>query len=347
MRNDKEFEYILNKAVQSHTLDEREILYLLETKNNKQLFDQADKTRKKYVGDEVHLRALIEFSNYCRQNCVYCGLRRDNSQLTRYRIEPNDIIELAKKTKNYGYKTIVLQSGEDPYYTVEKMTKIISEIKYLDIVLTLSIGEKTFKEYKAYRDAGADRYLLRIETTDEFLYNKLDPAMSLKNRMQCIEDIKQLGYEVGSGIIAGLPGQTLKSIARDITYLKSIPVDMAGIGPFIYHPNTPAENIKGNFFELSLKVMAVLRLLMPDINIPATTAMETLNPHGRLVALQSGANVVMPNATETIYRKYYEIYPGKICLGDSPAHCRFCIENKIQSINRYISKGKGFHIRQN
>jgi biotin synthase len=341
-----DIEYILNKVVQSHTLNEEEILYLLETKNNKQIFEQADKIRKKYVGDEVHLRALIEFSNYCRQNCMYCGLRRDNSQLTRYRVEPNDIIELAKKAKNYGYKTIVLQSGEDSYYTVEKMIKIISEIKDLDLALTLSIGEKTFEEYKAYRDAGADRYLLRIETTDEFLYSKLDPGMSLKNRMQCIENIKRLGYEVGSGIISGLPGQTLKSIAKDIIYLKSIPVDMAGIGPFIYHPDTPIENIKGNFFELSLKVMAVLRLLMPDINIPATTAMETLNHQGRLIALQSGANVVMPNATETIYKKYYEIYPGKICLGDSPAHCRFCIENKIKSINRCVSEGKGFHIKQ-
>jgi biotin synthase len=347
MHNNNDIEYILNKAACSHTLDDDEILYLLETKNNKRLFEQADKTRKKYVGDEVHLRALIEFSNYCRNNCMYCGLRRDNSQVTRYRIEPNNIIELAKKAKNYGYKTIVLQSGEDSYYTIEKMIKIISAIKDLDLALTLSIGEKTFEEYKAYRYAGADRYLLRIETTDEFLYDRFHPAMSLKNRMQCIENIKRLGYEVGSGIIAGLPGQTTKSIAKDIIYLKSIPVDMAGIGPFIYHPATPIENIKGDFFELSLKVMAILRLLMPDINIPATTAMETLNPQGRLIALQSGANVVMPNATETIYRKYYEIYPGKICLGDSPSHCRFCIENKIKSINRRVSSGKGFHIRQN
>jgi biotin synthase len=261
-------------------------------------------------------------------------------------MNPQDIIELAKKAKSYGYKTIVLQSGEDSYYTVERMARIISHIKDLNIALTLSIGEKTFEEYKIYRDAGADRYLLRIETTDENLYAKLNPGMSLKNRMQCIENIKNLGYEVGSGIIVGLPGQTLESIAKDIIYLKSIPVDMAGIGPFIYHPNTSIENIEGNFFNLSLKIMAVSRLILPDINIPATTAMETLNPNGRLIALQSGANVVMPNATETVYRRHYEIYPGKICLGDSPAHCRGCIENKIKSINRYVSSGKGFHIRQ-
>jgi biotin synthase len=340
-----DIESILGKALQSNTLREKEILYLLETKDTKKLLSTADKIRKKYVGDEVHLRAIIEFSNYCKQNCLYCGLRRDNSNITRYRIEPHDIIKSARRAKNYGYKTVILQSGEDSYYTAEKMIKIISDIKDFDLALTLSIGEKTFEEYKTYRDAGADRYLLKIETSDETLYNKLTPGMTLKNRTLCIENIKKLGYEIGSGIIVGLPRQTLKSIAKDIVYLKSIPIDMAGIGPFIYHPNTPIENTKSNFFELSLKIMAIIRLLMPDINIAATTAMETVNPQGRLIALQSGANVVMPNVTETTYRKYYEIYPGKICLGDSPSHCRICIENKIKSISRQISTGKGGHIK--
>jgi biotin synthase len=346
-RMDNNVKSILDKVVKIQDLNKKEILELLKTAESQELFSCADEIRKIYVGDEVHLRALIEFSNYCKQNCFYCGLRRGNRFLKRYRIKPENIVELAKETKSYGYKTIVLQSGEDVYYSVDKMTYIISEIKKLNIALTLSLGEKTYEEYKAYRDAGADRYLLRIETTDEELYNKLNPNMSLKNRMQCLENIKNLGYEVGSGIIAGLPGQTLESIAKDIIYLKSIPVDMAGIGPFIYHPNTPIEKSERNFFELSLKIMAILRLLMPDINIPATTAMETLNPQGRLIALQSGANVVMPNATETAYRKLYEIYPGKICLGDSPSHCRFCVENKIKSINRYVSSGKGFHNKRN
>jgi biotin synthase len=341
MLNDINF--ILEKAIKLHSLNENEILYLLETEKNDKIFSAADKVRKQYIGDEVHLRALIEFSNYCRQNCLYCGLRRDNIKITRYRLEPQEIINLAKKAVNYGYKTIVLQSGEDLYYTVDIMSKIIFEIKNFDVAVTLSIGEKTFEEYKAYRNAGADRYLLRIETTDENLYNNLDPGMSLKNRMQCIENIKNLGYEIGSGIMVGLPGQTLESIAKDIVYLKFIPVDMAGIGPFIYHPDTPIEKSECNSFDLSLKVMAILRLLMPDINIPATTAMETLNPNGRLIALRCGANVVMPNATETEYRKYYEIYPGKICLGDSPGHCRLCIENKIKTINRHVTKNKGYH----
>ncbi|MDR3330870.1 MAG: [FeFe] hydrogenase H-cluster radical SAM maturase HydE [Endomicrobium sp.] len=327
---------ILQKAINLHILNEREILCLLKIKNARKLFIEANKIRKKYVGDKVHLRALIEFSNYCKQNCLYCGLRKDNCKITRYRMKPQDIIWFAKKAKNYGYKTIILQSGEDFYYTIDKMTRIIRGIKNLNLTLTLNIGEKTFEEYRTYRAIGADRYLLKIETTNEALYNKLNPGMNLKNRMQCIKNIKLLGYEVGSGIIVGLPGQTLESIAKDIIYLKSIPIDMAGIGPFIYHPNTPIKNIEGNFFELSLKIIAVLRLILPWINIPATTAMETLNPQGRLIALQSGANVVMPNATGTSYRKYYEVYPNKICLSDSPAHCKFCIENKIKSIGRYI-----------
>ncbi|MDR1928951.1 MAG: [FeFe] hydrogenase H-cluster radical SAM maturase HydE [Endomicrobium sp.] len=340
--------FILNKAIQSHILCEKEILYLIQSKESKKLFDIANKVRLKYVGNGVHLRALIEFSNYCKQNCLYCGLRSDNFKIIRYRLKLKEIINLANKAKYYGYKTIVLQSGEDNYYDIKKMSKIISEIKKLDFALTLSLGEKTFEEYKAYRVAGADRYLLKIETTDEILYHKLNPGMNLKNRMNCIENIKKLGFEIGSGIIVGLPGQTLKSIVKDIIYLKSIPVDMVGIGPFIYNPDTPIKNINSkNLFELSLKIMAILRLLMPDINIAATTAMETLNNRGRIIALQSGANVIMPNATKAIYKKYYKIYPGKICIDESPVHCRICIENKIKSIKRYVSNDKGYHCKVN
>ncbi|MDR1662964.1 MAG: [FeFe] hydrogenase H-cluster radical SAM maturase HydE [Endomicrobium sp.] len=334
---------ILNKAISTYNLDKSEILHLLKIDENTKIFEAADKLRKEHVGNKIHLRALIEFSNYCKQNCLYCGLRRGNAKITRYRLQPQEIINLAKKAAEYNYKTIVLQSGEDSYYTTNRMSKIIFEIKKFNVAVTLSIGEKTFEEYRAYREAGADRYLLRIETTDKVLYDKLNPGMSLKNRMRCLEYIKMLGYEVGSGIMVGLPGQTIESIAKDIIYLKSIPVDMAGIGPFIYHPDTPIEKIEGNYFELALKVMAILRLLMPDINIPATTAMETLNPNGRLIALQCGANVVMPNATETAYKKHYEIYPGKICIASSPKHCRFCIENKIRSINRNIAESEGHH----
>jgi len=335
---------ILNKAQKTNSLTENEILELLKTDETSKLFEAADAVRKEHVGNEVHLRALIEFSNICKQKCLYCGLRAGNIKADRYRLEPKDIIELAVKAKSYGYQTVVLQSGEDLYYTSDIMSGIISEIKKLDMAVTLSIGEKTFEEYKAYKEAGADRYLLRIETTDKDLYEKLDPGMSLENRKECLKNIKKLGYETGSGILVGLPGQTLESIAKDILYLKSIPVDMAGIGPFIYNPNTPIDkNFESGekIFELALRVMAILRLLMPDINIPATTAMEILNPEGRTIGLQSGANVIMPNATESEYSKKYELYPGKIKIAAAPKQNRINVENKIKSIGRSVSQTKG------
>lgn len=319
---------------------EKIIQFLSSTDNS--LFELADKVRKENVGDEVHLRGLIEFSDYCKQNCLYCGIRRDNKDCTRYRIEPDEIIELARKAKGYGYQTVVLQSGEDPYYTVDKMTYILSEIKKLDLAITLSTGEKTLEEYAAYREAGADRFLIRIETTDRELYSRLHPNMDFDNRVRCLRDLSALDYEVGTGCLVGLPGQTIESLAGDILFFKEIGADMVGIGPFIPNPNTPLAEAEGGNFDLALRVMAVTRLLLPKINIPATTAMETLNPNGRLIALQSGANVVMPNVTEGDFRKYYELYPGKICVNDTPAKCVGCITGKIKSIGREVSKTKGF-----
>lgn len=315
--------------------------------NSRELFVAADRVRQKYVGDEVHLRGLIEFSNYCKQNCLYCGFRRDNKEVTRFRLTEEQIIKFAQDASELGYKTVVLQSGEDPYFTAEKMKKIISEVKKFDLAITLSIGEKTFEEYKAYKDAGADRFLIRIETTDKNLYSKYDPDMNWENRLQCLKDLRKLGYEVGSGCLVGLPEQTLESLADDILFFKEIRADMIGIGPFIPNANTPLKDAKGGSFELALKVMAITRLLLPDINIPATTAMETLNPNGRIIALQSGANVVMPNVTQGEYRKFYEIYPGKICVNDTPDKCRGCISGKIQAIGRTISTDYGFRKKIN
>ena len=334
---------LIKKAEMTHELTKEEIIELLETEEfNNEIFQAADRVRKEYVGDEVHLRGLIEFSNICKQNCLYCGLRASNKNVKRYRLEPEEIIELAKKAKGYGYKTLVLQSGEDEYYTLEKMKYIIEEIKKLDMALTLSIGEKYYEQYKDYKEAGADRYLLRIETTDKDLYEKLDPSMSHENRKRCLSDLKELGYEVGSGCMVGLPGQTLESLAGDILFFKEIGADMIGIGPFIPNEDTPLKDEKGGEFYLSVKVMAITRLLLPDINIPATTAMETLNKNGRVIALQSGANVVMPNVTEGEARRLYALYPGKICINDTPGHCRACITGKITAIGRTVSEGYGF-----
>lgn len=338
-------EKILENAKTTHNLSKEELVQILSDESiNDVLFKTADEVRKEHVGDEVHLRGLIEFSNICKCNCKYCGLRKDNPELERYRLSIEEAYDFAKKAKEYGYKTVVLQSGEDSYYSVERLIKLLQDIKKLDLAITLSIGERSFEEYKAFKEAGADRYLIRIETTDKELYKKMHPNMSFENRIRCLKDLKILGYEVGTGCLVGLPEQTIDSLANDILFFKEIDADMIGIGPFIPNQNTPLKNAKGGTFEMALKVMALTRILLPTINIPATTAMETLNPNGRLIALQSGANVVMPNVTEGDYRRKYEIYPGKICVGDTPAHCRGCISAKIQSIGRTVSTGYGFRI---
>ena len=324
-------------------MNKQEILDILsDDKNNEKLFKLADEARYKYVGNEVHLRGLIEFSNICKKQCKYCGLQAGNHLVERYRILKNDILISAKRAVELGYRTLVLQSGEDDYYDSDKMCEIIREIKNLDVALTLSIGEKTYDEYKAYKKAGADRFLLRIETTDEKLYAKMHPHADYNNRVRCLLDLKTLGYEVGTGCLVGLPEQTLESLSNDIMFFKDIDADMIGIGPFIPHEHTPLKNASHGDFILALKIMALTRLTMLDINIPATTAMETLNPNGRIIALQSGANVVMPNVTPIEYRAKYEIYPGKICVNESADKCRNCIEQKILSIGRIISKGYGF-----
>ncbi len=309
---------------------------------NDWLFSLADKTRKEFVGDEVHLRGLIEFSNICKSQCKYCGLRSENKNIERYRISPEDIIYYAEKAVEMGYKTIVLQSGEDSFYTRETMCKIIKGIKNLDVALTLSIGERSYEDYKAFKDAGADRYLIRIETTDKELYQKMHPNMDFNNRLRCLRNLKELGYEVGTGCLVGLPGQTIESLADDILFFKKINADMVGIGPFIPHPETPLKEALSGNFTLALKVMALTRIMLKNINIPATTAMETLNPNGRIIALQSGANVVMPNVTSKEFRAKYEIYPNKICINEEPSQCRNCIEGKIKAIGRTISKDYGF-----
>lgn len=321
----------------------KEIIDILKDESqNEWLFSLADNVRKNYVGDEIHLRGLIEFSNICKCSCKYCGLRCENKNINRYRLSKEKIISLAQNAVKLGYKTIVMQSGEDSYFSKSVLCEIIEEIKNLDVALTLSIGERSFEDYKAFREAGADRYLIRIETTDKNLYKQMHPHMDFDNRVRCLNDLKNLGYEVGTGCLVGLPGQTIESLADDILFFKEIDADMVGIGPFISHPDTPLKGVENGNFTLALKVMALTRILLKNINIPATTAMETLNPDGRIIALQSGANVVMPNVTEQEYRPKYEIYPNKICINEAPSHCRKCIEAKIKSIGRYVSNTYGY-----
>lgn len=333
---------LIQKAKENHQLSPSEIVELLSSdQHNEELFNAAHEIRIKYSGEEVHLKGLLEFSNLCKQHCFYCGLRAENRQLKRYKLSPLEVLDFAQKAISYGYHTIVMQSGENESYRLEELCEMIFSIRQMGASVTLSLGEKRYEEYEAYKRAGADRYLLRIETTDSRLYAKLHPKMSHSNRFQCLRWLQEIGFETGSGSLIGLPQQSLDSIANDLLFFQESDFDMVGIGPFIPNPETPLANSKGGDFILARKVMALLRLLMPYINIPATTAMETLHPLGRTLALESGANVVMPVITEGEYRALYKLYPGKICINDTPAHCRHCITSKITALGQPISPSRG------
>lgn len=332
---------LIEKAKEFHNLTKAELVRILADDGfNGELFEAADDVRKKYVGDEVHLRALIEFSNYCKCNCLYCGIRAENTFVERYRLDKTQILELVRHAVDFGYRTIVMQSGEDLTFNADYLAEIIREIKNFDVAVTLSIGERSYDEYSILKDAGADRFLLRIETTDKSLYEKMHPKACYENRKRCLYDLKKLGFETGTGCLVGLPGQTLESLADDILFFKELDADMIGIGPLIPHPHTPLKNCAFGNLVLALKVMALTRLLLPDINIPATTAMETLNPQGRIMALQAGANVVMPNVTAEDVRGKYEIYPNKVGVNYSE------LSEKLKNIGRTVSKSKGFRINR-
>ena len=334
---------LIYKAEHTHQLAEEEIAALLaDASAEEALAEAADRVRAAWVGDAVHLRGLIEFSSYCRRDCLYCGLRRSNGRAERYRLSPEGILRLARQAKGFGYHTVVLQSGEDGYFTAERLAAILREIRQLDLAITLSIGERPFDEYRQLREAGADRFLLRIETTDRELYERMDPGMSWGERVRCLQDLRRLGFEVGTGCLVGLPGQTLASLARDVLFFQAIDADMVGIGPLIPNGDTPLAGVPAGDFHLTRRVVSLLRLLLPEANIPATTAMETLVPEARVLILQSGANVVMPNVTEGEARRKYALYPGKACVADTPAACRHCMEGKIRAIGRYVAADKGF-----
>lgn len=335
---------IFEKLNQPETLKKEDLISILKDDSiNELLFKFADNIRKQNVGDDIYLRGLIEFSNICKCNCKYCGLRKDNQKVERYRLTPEQIVQTAKTASEKGYKTVVLQSGEDSYFSTETLCEIIKDIKRFDLALTLSIGEKTLEQYQAYKNAGADRYLLRIETTDKQLYEQMHPNASFENRVQCLKNLKKLNYELGTGCLVGLPNQTIESLANDILFFKEIEADMIGIGPFIPHPDTPLKNNSSGNFELSLKVMALTRIILPTINIPATTAMETLNKNGRIKALQAGANVIMPNVTAREYLKKYEIYPDKNSLDGTHIQYKENLNEILKPIERQISSDYGFH----
>lgn len=323
------------------------VAYLNEQDQDKlaDLYAQADAVRKQYMGDAVHLRGIIEFSNYCLQDCLYCGLRRSNSNVKHYRMEIEEIIETAKKAVTLGITTVVLQGGEDSYYSVDDICYVLEHIKKMDLAITLSMGERSFEDYKKFKDAGADRYLLRFETSDEELYQKIRPGRKFETRLQCLKDLKELGYQVGSGIMVGIPGQTYEGVAKDILLFDELDLDMIGVGPFLPHPDTPLAENEATGLEMVLKVVAITRIVTKNAHIPATTAVGTIDPEGRQRALRAGANIIMPNLTSTKYREFYEIYPDKICIDEDATKCRACVERMITAQGRTIGDGYGHSLK--
>ena len=329
------------------------------------LWQQADSTRQRFVGGEVHLRGLVEFSNYCVRLCAYCGLRAGNSELTRYRMTSDEILSCARQAAAFGYGTVVLQSGEDPGITQDWLADLLRRIKTeAPLAITLSVGERSDEELAAWRAAGADRYLLRFETSNRAIYDRLHPPRPgiRSDRLAMLGRLRQLGYEVGSGVMIGIPGQSYDDLAHDIELFAELDLDMIGAGPFLVHPNTPlgnghlapplpeADQVPADEL-MTYKVMALTRLVCPRANIPSTTALATLNRRsGRELGLVRGANVVMPNLTPPQYRVHYEIYPNKACIRDSADACHNCMQARIESIGRCVGAGRGdsanYHARQ-
>jgi biotin synthase len=328
-------------------LAKKDIINYLGKSSQAKLFAIADKRRREYFKEEVHVRGIIEFSNYCQKDCLYCGLRKSNKSLYRYRMKADEIIGTAISASNLGIKTILLQSGQDTGYSISSLCGIIKKVKSkTGCAVTLSLGEKSLSEYTRLRGAGADRYLLRFETSSRELFKKLKPDSSYENRLACFMMLKSLGFQAGSGMMIGLPGQTHELLAEDILLLQRLCPDMIGIGPFLPHHNTPLAGASPGSLELTLRVLAVIRIMMPDTHIPATTAMGTVKKDGRQMALQCGANVIMPNITPAIYRKHYEIYPNKIGRDEAPSDSYAHVKEMLKLLGRTVSEGYGHSIKK-
>lgn len=339
---------LLDTLYETSSLNDDELLFILDhiTEEEKPyLFELALKQKTKHYEDTVFMRGLIEFTNYCKQNCNYCGIRAGNSKADRYRLSKEAILHCCEEGYALGYRTFVLQGGEDPYFTDAVLVDLIASIKaaYPDCAITLSVGERSFESYKALKEAGVDRYLLRHETASESLYKALHPGMSFENRRACLYHLKALGFQVGAGFMVGLPGQTNADLVKDLIFLKTLAPEMVGIGPFISHDDTPLKGAAGGTVEKTLLMVALTRLLLPKALLPSTTAMGTLDPLGREKALKAGGNVVMPNLSPIDVREKYALYKDKICTGDEAAHCRACIENRIKSAGFRVDMGRGDH----
>ena len=346
----EEIKSTINKVKQSRNISLEQFKLLLETNDDESIRfmrEEAVKVCQKTYGNQVFIRGLIEFTNFCKNDCYYCGIRRSNSHADRYRLTKEQMLDCCANGYELGFRTFVLQGGEDGYFTDDKICDLVSVIKekYPDCAVTLSIGEKSKESYKRYFDAGADRYLLRHETADEAHYKKLHPEeMSLSHRKQCLWDLKEIGYQVGCGFMVGSPGQTVETLYEDLQFIRELQPHMVGIGPFVSQKDTPFADKASGTMEQTLKLLAIIRLIQPHVLLPATTALGTIHPKGRELGILSGANVVMPNLSPVNVREKYKIYDNKICTGDEAAECRYCMENRMKSIGYEVAVSRGDYI---
>lgn len=338
---------LIDKLERTHSLSLSEYEALLTQRGEgpaSELRERAVRVRKAVYGNTVFTRGLIEISSWCKNDCLYCGIRHGNQKAQRYRLSPEDILACCREGWALGFRTFVLQGGEDPWFTDERLCHLLRQIKaeFPACALTLSLGERSRESYQALYDAGADRYLLRHETADQAHYEALHPtAMSWAHRMECLRTLKEIGYQVGCGFMVGSPGQTERALAKDLKFVETFRPAMCGIGPFIPHQDTPFGDQPSGSVELTCYLLAILRLIQPNLLLPATTALGTLDPVGREKGIQAGANVVMPNLSPVDVRKKYMLYDNKICTGEESAQCRSCLATRMDGIGYELVSDRG------
>ena len=338
---------LIDKLYKNSILSAKEFDELLsqhDDEDSEYLFKLARNLRKKYYAKDVYIRGLIEFSNYCRNDCYYCGIRTSNKNVSRYRLTEEEILQCADEGYELGFRTFVLQGGEDMSFTTEKIAEIVRNIKnrHDDCAVTLSVGERDYDTYKYWFDAGADRYLLRHETATNEHYRKLHPEnLSLENRKRCLFNLKDIGYQVGAGFMVGSPYQTTKNLVNDLLFLKELNPHMIGIGPYISQQDTPFADMENGTLEQTLFLLGILRVMFPNVLLPSTTALGTIAPNGRELGLRAGANVVMPNLSPVSVRKKYQLYDNKRCTGEESAQCAGCLRRRIESVGYEMTVSRG------
>lgn len=338
---------LIDKLEKEHILTVDEFTFIIDNVSDddrEYIRSKAQEIAKSKFGNKVYTRGIVEFSNICKNDCYYCGIRKSNKNFERYRLTKEQILDCCESGYAYDYRTFVLQSGEDPYYTDEVMCDIVSTIreKYTDCAITLSIGERSRESYQKLFDAGANRYLLRHETANKELYEKLHPSyQKFEVRMQCLRDLKDIGYQVGTGMMIGAPFQTHRNLAEDLVFLGEFKPHMVGTGPFIPHKDTDFRNEKAGTLEMVLLCLSLVRIMLPNVLLPATTALGSINPIGREKGVLAGANVIMPNLSPTEVRKNYLLYDNKICVNDASSQCKNCINARMVKIGYEVEVSRG------